>query len=82
MTLHDADVLSDAISANTKRHYYLKKYVALSIRKTINAVTVMLAVMKIIQQIMNAVTVIPVKMYQTISKHIMFRCHCRFLLEI
>ena len=36
--------------------------------------------MKIIQQIINAVTVIPVKMYQTISKHIMFRCHCRFLL--
>ena len=62
--------------------YYLKKYVALLIRKTINAVTVMFAVMKIIQQIINAVTVIPVKMYQTISKHIMFRCHCRFLLEI
>ena len=62
--------------------YYLKKYVALLIRKTINAVTVMFAVMKIIQQIINAVTVIPVEMYQTISKHIMFRCHCRFLLQI
>ena len=62
--------------------YYLKKYVALLIRKTINAVTVMLAVMEIIQKIINAVTVIPVEMYQTISKHIMFRCHCRFLLEI
>ena len=62
--------------------YYLNKYVALLIRKTINAVTVMFAVMKIIQQIINAVTVIPVEMYQTISKHIMFRCHCRFLLEI
>ena len=59
-----------------------EKCVSLLIRKTINAVTVMFAVMKIIQQIINAVTVIPVKMYQTISKHSMFRCHCRCLLQI
>ena len=62
--------------------YYSKKYVTLLIRKTINAATVMFAVMEIIQKIINAVIVMPVKMCQTISKHIMFRCHYRFLLQI
>ena len=42
----------------------------------------MFAVMEIIQKIINAVIVMPVKMCQTISKHIMFRCHYRFLLQI
>ena len=37
-----------------------------------NAATVMFAVMKIIQKTISAVPVMPVKMYQTISKHIMF----------
>ena len=62
--------------------YYLEKYITLLIRKTINAATVMFAVMEIIQKIINAVIVMPVKMCQTISKHIMFRCHYRFLLQI
>ena len=44
------------------------------IQKTLNAVTVMFAVMKTIQKTINAVPVMPIKMYQTISKHIMFRC--------
>ena len=44
--------------------YYLQKYVELLIRKTIIAVTVMLAVMKIIQKIDNAVPVMPVKCIQ------------------
>ena len=47
-----------------------------------NAVTVMFTVMKMIQQIMNAAPVMPVEMNQTISKHIMFRCHCWVLLQI
>ena len=34
--------------------------------------------MEIIQEIINAVIVMPVEMCQTISKHIMFRCHYRF----
>ena len=29
----------------------------------------------------TVVPVMPVKMYQTKSKHIMFRCRCRFLLQ-
>ena len=41
----------------------------------------MFAVMEIIQKMINAVIVMPVKMCQTISKHIMFRCHYRFLLQ-
>ena len=45
-------------------------------------VTVMFAVMEIIQKIINAVIVMPVKMCQTISEHIVFRCHYRFLLQI
>ena len=56
--------------------------IILLIRNTINAATVMFAVMEIIQKIINAVIVMPVKMCQTISKHIMFRCHYRFLLQI
>ena len=63
-------------------NYYLEIGFTLLIRKTINAVTVMLAVMRIIQKTINAVPVMPVKMYQTISKHIMFRCHCWFLWQI
>ena len=54
----------------------------LLIRKAINAVTAMFAVLKIIPKIINAVIVRPVKMYQTISKHIMFWCHYRVLLQI
>ena len=61
--------------------YYLKKYVTLAIRKAINDVNVMFAVMGMVQKIINAVTVMPVKMYQTISKHIMFRCHCCCVLQ-
>ena len=37
-----------------------------------------LEVKELIQKIINAVTVMPVNMYQTISKHIMIRCRCRF----
>ena len=47
--------------------YYLKICFKLLIRKTINAVTVMLAVMRIFQKTMNAVPVMPVKIYSTIS---------------
>ena len=52
--------------------YYLQKYITLLIRETRNAVTVMLAVMNLFPKLINAVIVRPVKMYQTISKHIMF----------
>ena len=62
--------------------YYSIFCMTLLIRKTINAATVMFAVMEIIQKIINAVIVMPVKMCQSISKHIMFRCHYRFLLQI
>ena len=48
-----------------------EKYVTLLIWKSINAVTVMFAVMTIIAKIINAVPVMPVKMYQTIAKHTM-----------
>ena len=37
------------------------------IRKTLNAVTVMLAVVKMIQHTINVVPVMPAEMYQTIS---------------
>ena len=47
-----------------------------------NAVTVMLAVMEKNQKTMNVVPVMPVTMYQTISEHIMFQCHCWFLWQI
>ena len=40
-----------------------EKYVAVLARKTIDAVTAMLAVMKIVQNRINAVPVMPVKMY-------------------
>ena len=56
----------------------IKFDLTLLIRKTVNAVTRMFAVIEIIQNPINAVTVMPVKMYQAICKHIMFRCHCRF----
>ena len=56
-----------------------RKFISSLIRKTITAATVMFAVMKMIQKIINAVPVMPVEMYQTISKHIMFQCHCCFL---
>ena len=42
--------------------YYVEKQVTLLIRKTINAATVMFAVMEIIQKIINAVIVMPVNM--------------------
>ena len=61
---------------------FLKICCTLLMCKTINAVTVMFAVMKRIQHIINAVPVMPVKMYQTVSKHIMFRCHCVYLSQI
>ena len=60
----------------------LEKYVTLLIRKTITAVSVMLAVLKRIPETINAVHVMPVKMCQAISKHIMFRCDCSFSLRI
>ena len=43
--------------------YYLQTCFTLLIRKTINAVTVMFAVMKRIQKTINGVPVMPVKMY-------------------
>ena len=58
--------------------YYSKFCLTLLIRITINAVTVMFAVMNLFPKLINAVIVRPVKMYQTISKHIMFWCHYRF----
>ena len=60
----------------------IEKNVALSIHKPSNAVTVMLAVMQIIQKTLNAAPVMPVKMYQTILKHNKFRCYCVFLSQI
>ena len=64
---------------NIRLHFTIQNCFTLLIRKPISAVTVTLAVMKAFQKLINAVPVMPVKMYQTISKHIMFRCHCWFL---
>ena len=62
------------------RGYYSQFCLTLLIRKAIHAVTVMFAVMKIIQK--QLMLLVPVNMYQTISKHVMFRHHCLFLLQI
>ena len=69
-------------SCNYTYDYYSIVCLTLLIRITINAVTVMFAVMNLFPKLINAVIVRPVKMYQTISKHIMFWCHYRFLLQI
>ena len=62
--------------------YYSKWCLTLLIRITINAVTVIFAAMILFPKSINAVIVMPVKMYPTISKHTIFWCHYRFLLQI
>ena len=55
-----------------RNKYYSCFCLTLLIRITINAVTVMFAVMNLFPKLINAVIVRPVKMYQTIAKRIMF----------
>ena len=54
-----------------KSNYYSKCCLTLLIRITINAVTVMVAVITLFPKFINAVIVRPVKMYQNIAYHVL-----------